>query len=72
MFTDTSDIVALLRADHDSLRESINKIKSCAVLEDKKAAFRDFLPILESHTFAQEESLMARALGERALKPFAM
>lgn len=72
MIHDSSDILSLLRADHEALRALSGAIQRSGSIMEKKAVFNDFLPLLECHMFAQEETLMARTLSEPSLKSYAM
>jgi hemerythrin-like domain-containing protein len=58
-----------LRADHGELRRLIAKINDEPGVAVKHKLFtQDFLPLLESHTGAEEETLIARALTEEKLR----
>lgn len=72
MFSNSSDIVAQLRAGHAALRAQMAAMTGAATLAERKKTFAEFLPLLESHTFAMEETLIARALSEETLRAHAL
>jgi hemerythrin-like domain-containing protein len=72
MFEDNSDIIRMLSTDHQALRSLMAAMEHAGDVMEKKAIFSEFLPLLESHTYAQEETLMSRSLSDQNLRPFAM
>lgn len=72
MFSSKSDIVSLLCEDHERLRALMAKFKSAKDMGAKREIFADFLPLLEAHTFGEEETLIARALADKRLRPHAV
>lgn len=70
---DKSDIVYLLLEDHKRLKDFIQQLKDKdTTVAEKRKVYEGFLPLLESHTSAEEETLIARALSEPSLRSQAM
>ncbi|MGE3260942.1 MAG: hemerythrin domain-containing protein [Bacteriovoracia bacterium] len=72
MRNDSSDIIKLLLVDHELLRQNMAALKAAESVEEKRKIYAVLLPLLECHTFAEEETLITRALTEEKLRPFAM
>jgi len=57
------DVIDCLMDDHESLKNVISRLQNDEIdCRRKKTIFKRFLPLLESHTFAEEHAVMERVL----------
>ena len=69
---DKSEIIWLLLDDHRRLRGYMEKMRDQSLpIEERRRVYNEFLPLLESHTSSEEETLIARSLVEPKLREHA-
>mgnify|MGYP001059055331 CR=1 FL=1 len=64
------DVIDCLLEDHESMKTSLAQLRN-ATLETsrKRAIYKRFLPLLNAHTFGEEQTVMARGLEKEELRP---
>jgi len=64
----TSDLVLVLKKDHDDLRELMKTLKSDEPISTKRATYRRFRQLLRSHSRAEERAVYEACLAFRKLE----
>ena len=67
------DVLDCLLEDHESLREVLVRLGSPELeISRKRAIFKRFLPLYESHTHAEEQSIMEEGIQTDSLRPLVL
>ena len=67
------DVLDCLLEDHESLREVLVRLSSTELeIGRKRAIFKRFLPLYESHTHAEEQSIMEEGIQTDSLRPLVL